>query len=98
MQEEKIRLEQEAQALTQRMEDLMHDNFQRVPIQFDAETPIDKVLNVMQAFITQVSCFCSLGLLCIRFCNAGFACACDCQMPCKSLVRIVYMLCLSEGL
>ena len=59
MHEEKARLEQEAQALTRRMEDLMHDKFQRVPVQFDAETPVDKVLNMMHKWITKVSCYSS---------------------------------------
>ena len=54
MLEEKARLESEANALTQHMKALMHDKFEHVPSQFDAETPIDKVLNMMQAFITQV--------------------------------------------
>ena len=54
MQEEQARLTQEAHNLSQRMEALMHDKFELHDSKFDAETPIDKVLNVMQAFITQV--------------------------------------------
>ncbi len=54
MQEERVRLEQETHTLTQRMEALMHDKFEHTTSSFDAETPIEKVLNVMHAFITQV--------------------------------------------
>ena len=55
MQEEQARLEQEAHSLTQHMEALMHDKFELSASGFDAETPIEKVLNLMHAFITQVN-------------------------------------------
>ncbi|KAL0037875.1 hypothetical protein WJX79_003284 [Trebouxia sp. C0005] len=55
MQEERVRLEKETLTLTQRMEVLMHDKFEHTTSNFDAETPIEKVLNVLQAFITQAT-------------------------------------------
>jgi len=54
MQEERVRLEQETHTLTERMEVLMHDKFEHTSSSFDAETPIEKVLNMLHAFITQV--------------------------------------------
>jgi len=54
MQEERVRLEQETLTLTERMEVLMHDKFEHTSSSFDAETPIEKVLNMLHAFITQV--------------------------------------------
>lgn len=54
MQEEKNRLQAQSFTLTQRMEALLHDKFEHSTSSFDAETPIEKILNLMQAFITQV--------------------------------------------
>ena len=54
MLEDKARLEDEASALTQHMTALMHDKFEHVPSQFDAETPIDKVMRMLEGFVTQV--------------------------------------------
>ena len=48
--EEKARLQQEADSLAQRLEAVMHDKF-KPRAAFDADTPIDKTLNFLQAFI-----------------------------------------------
>lgn len=55
MQAEKLMLQQKAQTLSQTLSAVMHDKFEYRHTDFDADTPIDKVLNMMQAFITKVS-------------------------------------------
>ena len=63
MLEDKLRLQEEADMLTQRLEAVLHDKFERKT--FDADTPIDKTLAYLQCVI-KVSFFCS----CIfQFCS-----------------------------
>ena len=54
MQEEQARLEQETHNLTHHVEVLMHDKFEPSTMGFDAEPPIEKMLNMLRAFISQV--------------------------------------------
>ena len=54
MQEEKLQLEREAEALVQRLAAVMTAKYQPHSSKFDAETPIDKVLNVMHSYIEKV--------------------------------------------
>ena len=49
MLEDKLRLQQEADMLTQRLEAVLHDKFERKS--FDADTPIDKTLAYLQCVI-----------------------------------------------
>ncbi|DBB03659.1 hypothetical protein WJX82_000931 [Trebouxia sp. C0006] len=51
MQQERLRLELEAKALAQRLDAVMHDKFEHQSSGFDADTPIDKTLNFLHAFI-----------------------------------------------
>lgn len=51
MQQQNLQLEQEAQALAQRLDAVMQDKFQPSTVSFDADTPIDKTLNFLQTFI-----------------------------------------------
>lgn len=51
MQQEKLRLEHEAEAMAQRLDAVMHDKFERQSTGFDADTPIDKTLNFLHTFI-----------------------------------------------
>lgn len=51
MHQQNLQLEQEAQALAQRLDAVMQDKFKRINSGFDADTPIDKTLNFLQAFI-----------------------------------------------
>ena len=54
MQAEKLRLEQEALNLSKTLSAVMNDKFEIHRTEFDAETPIDKVLNMMHGLITKV--------------------------------------------
>ena len=54
MQAEKLRLEQEAHKLSQTLSAVMNDKFEIHRTEFDADTPIDKVLNMMHELITKV--------------------------------------------
>ena len=54
MQAEQLRLEQEAHKLSQNLSAVMNDKFEIHRTDFDAETPIDKVLNMMHGLITTV--------------------------------------------
>ena len=54
MQAEKLRLEQEAHMLSQTLSAVMNDKFEVHRTEFDADTPIDKVLNMMHGLITKV--------------------------------------------
>lgn len=49
--EEQLRLQQETQALAQRLECILHDKFQHRQLGFDSETPIDKTLTFLQGVI-----------------------------------------------
>ncbi|KAL3161210.1 putative 3',5'-cyclic phosphodiesterase pde-3 [Trebouxia sp. C0009 RCD-2024] len=51
MQEEKLQLEREAEALSKRLAAVMTAKYEPHSTGFDAETPIDKVLNVMHSYI-----------------------------------------------
>ena len=51
MHQQNLQLEQEAQALAQRLDAVMQDKFTPRASGFDADTPIDKTLNFLQAFI-----------------------------------------------
>ena len=64
MHQQNLQLEQEAQALAQRLDAVMQDKFKRINSGFDADTPIDKTLNFLQAFIA-VSFLASLHELCL---------------------------------
>ena len=55
MQEDKLRLEREAEALSKRLAAVMTAKYEPRSTEFDAETPIDKVLNVMHSYIDKVS-------------------------------------------
>ena len=55
MRDDKERLEHEAEALSQRLAAVMTAKYPRHGTEFDAETPIDKVLNVMHSYIDKVS-------------------------------------------
>ncbi len=52
MQQDKLRLEHEAQELAQRLDAVMHDKFEHKSSGFDADTPIDKTLNFLHDFIS----------------------------------------------
>lgn len=54
MHEEKLMLEHEAELLSKRLAAVMKDKQEPHSTEFDAETPIDKVLNVMQSYIEKV--------------------------------------------
>lgn len=54
LQEEKLRLEREAEALSKRLAVVMTAKYEPHSTEFDAETPIDKVLNVMHSYIDKV--------------------------------------------
>ena len=54
MHEEKLRLEHEAELLSKQLAAAMKDKHEPRSTEFDAETPIDKVLNVMQSYIEKV--------------------------------------------
>lgn len=54
MQEEKLRLEREAEDLSKRLAAVMTAKYEPHSTEFDAETPIDKVLNVMHSYIDKV--------------------------------------------
>ena len=49
MLEDKLRLQEEAEMLTQRLNAVLHDKFERKS--FDADTPIDKTLAYLQCVI-----------------------------------------------
>ena len=59
MHEQQVRLRQEADGLAQRLEVIMHDKFQHHHSAFDSDTPIDKTLSFLQAFIGVISCQCT---------------------------------------
>lgn len=50
MDQEKAKLQQEADSLAQRLEAVLHDKFEP-RTSFDADTPIDKTLNFLQSII-----------------------------------------------
>ena len=54
MHEEKLRLENEADMLAKRLAAIMKDKQAPHSNDFDAETPIDKVLNVLQSYVEKV--------------------------------------------
>lgn len=56
MQQDRLRLELEAEALAQRLDAVLHDKFEHQSSGFDADTPIDKTLNFLHAFIAASSC------------------------------------------
>ena len=59
MLEEKTKLQNQADTLSERLEAMLHDKFPpRSGINFDADTPIDKTLNMLQSIIAVSS---SLG-------------------------------------
>ncbi len=47
--EDKVRLQEQADSLSQRLEAVLHDKFERKS--FDADTPIDKTLAYLQSVI-----------------------------------------------
>jgi len=47
--EDKVRLQEQADSLSQRLEAVLHDKFERKS--FDADTPIDKTLMYLQSVI-----------------------------------------------
>ena len=47
--EDKVRLQEQADSLSQRLEAVLHDKFERKS--FDADTPIDKTLASLQSVI-----------------------------------------------
>ncbi len=49
--EQQLRLQEEAQSLTQRLEVILHDKFQHRKHGFDSDTPIDKTLTFLQGVI-----------------------------------------------
>lgn len=49
MVEDKVRLQEQADSLSQRLEAVLHDKFERKS--FDADTPIDKTLAYLQSVI-----------------------------------------------
>lgn len=51
MDQEKAKLQQEADSLAQRLEAVLNDKFEP-RTSFDADTPIDKTLNFLQAIIS----------------------------------------------
>ena len=51
MQAKQLRLQQEATALSERLQAVLKDRCER-RVGFDAETPIDKTLNYLQGIIT----------------------------------------------
>ena len=60
IQREKDALQQEARNLAQRLEAIIHDKF--IPkSHMDADTPIDKTLNFLHAFIAVCCCCCCLS-------------------------------------
>lgn len=60
MLEDKLRLQEQADSLSQRLEAVLHDKFQRKS--FDSDTPIDKTLAYLQSVI-QVCCALTLQWL-----------------------------------
>ena len=56
--EDKVRLQEQADSLSQRLEAVLHDKFERKS--FDADTPIDKTLAYLQSVI-QVRFACLLA-------------------------------------
>ena len=56
MRDDRQRLEHEAKALSQRLAAVMTAKHPKHSTEFDAETPIDKVLNVLHSYIDKVSC------------------------------------------
>ena len=59
MQEEKVRLQQEAENLAQQLQAVLNDKFVQRHT-FDADTPIDKTLGYLQSVITVriiISCY-----------------------------------------
>lgn len=51
LQQEKERLESEAAELAMRLDAVMRDKFAHSPTGFDADTPIDKTLNLLHGII-----------------------------------------------
>ena len=51
LQQDKERLESEAALLAQRLDAVMHDKFEHQSAGFDADTPIDKTLNLLHCII-----------------------------------------------
>lgn len=55
MDQEKAKLQQEADSLAQRLEAVLNDKFEP-RTSFDADTPIDKTLNFLQSIISVSTC------------------------------------------
>ena len=86
MQAEKLRLEHEAHTLSQTLNAVMNDKFEIHRTEFDAETPIDKVLNMMHDLITKVRMPPNTAIIFVcsathqAFCKLHFA---VCDKPCE---------------
>lgn len=63
MREDKEQLEQKADALSKQLAAVMQAKYQTRGTEFDAETPIDKVLNIMHTFIDKVGVWKTLLVL-----------------------------------
>ena len=59
LQQDKQRLESQAAELAQRLDAIMHDKFEHQSAGFDADTPIDKTLNLLHSIIAVRSVSCS---------------------------------------
>ena len=59
LQQDKERLETEAAELAKRLDAVMRDKFVHQPSGFDADTPIDKTLNLLHGIIavSRAACF-----------------------------------------
>lgn len=51
MHEAQVQLQQEAEALAQRLDVVLHDKFQPRHKGFDSDRPIDKTLNLLQGIV-----------------------------------------------
>ena len=60
MHEQQLRLQQEAEGLAQRLEVILHGNFQSHQTEFDSDTPIDKTITFLQAVIAVTPVLCVL--------------------------------------
>ena len=80
IQEEKERLEKEAQSLAQQLQAVLNDKF--VPQRdFDADTPIDKTLKMMQTIIGVRTFVCVKSIefcvLLMLLCHQFSSCCCN---------------------
>ena len=63
MHEEATRLQNEASALAERLQAVLHDKFRPQRNNFDAETPIDKALNFLSQVISVSSTYLRHGYM-----------------------------------